>query len=131
MRLLGKQQRIYRQSKRPADLRRADDAEAAAPFDPKSAAQVAEDFYAAGRLPQWMRGVGDESFDGRGYSRGTSESPPVATSSQWEINSGEGWCADPFGRHEARWISNGSPTNLVRDRGVESRDEPPTESERI
>ena len=37
----------------------------------------------------------------------------------------EGWYRDPYGLHDARWISNGEPTSLVRDSGVESRDEPP------
>jgi hypothetical protein len=40
----------------------------------------------------------------------------------------EGWYTDPFGRHEARWLSDGQPTKLVRDAGVESYDEPPSES---
>jgi hypothetical protein len=39
----------------------------------------------------------------------------------------EGWYADPFGRHEARWLSDGTPTKLVRDDGVTSYDEPPDE----
>jgi hypothetical protein len=39
----------------------------------------------------------------------------------------EGWYSDPFGRHEARWMSNGKPTKLVRDSGVESSDPPPDE----
>jgi len=39
----------------------------------------------------------------------------------------EGWYIDPFGRHEARWISAGAPTALVRDDGVESNDPPPDE----
>jgi hypothetical protein len=39
----------------------------------------------------------------------------------------EGWYTDPFGRHEARWLSNGQPTKLVRDAGVESYDAPPAE----
>jgi hypothetical protein len=39
----------------------------------------------------------------------------------------EGWFTDPFGRHEARWLSFGEPTKLVRDGGVESYDEPPDE----
>jgi hypothetical protein len=39
----------------------------------------------------------------------------------------EGWCTDPFGRHEARWISAGAATRLVRDAGTESYDEPPDE----
>jgi hypothetical protein len=40
----------------------------------------------------------------------------------------EGWYIDPFGRHEARWISNGTPTELVRDGAVESQDPPPPAS---
>lgn len=39
----------------------------------------------------------------------------------------EGWCTDPFARHEARWLSNGTPTRLVRDGGVTAYDEPPNE----
>ncbi len=39
----------------------------------------------------------------------------------------EGWFTDPFGRHEARWLSFGTPTKLVRDDGVESYDDPPEE----
>ena len=37
----------------------------------------------------------------------------------------EGWYVDPYGRHEARWFSDGSPTDLVQDRGVESHDPAP------
>jgi hypothetical protein len=39
----------------------------------------------------------------------------------------EGWYYDPYGIHSDRWFSDGYPTNLVRDRGVDSRDEPPPE----
>jgi hypothetical protein len=39
----------------------------------------------------------------------------------------EGWCTDPFGRHEARWLSEGTPTKLVRDGDVESYEDPPDE----
>jgi hypothetical protein len=39
----------------------------------------------------------------------------------------EGWFTDPFGRHEARWMSDGSPTKLVRDGEEESYDDPPEE----
>jgi hypothetical protein len=39
-----------------------------------------------------------------------------------------GWSADPFGIHEERYLSEGQPTKLVRDGGVESYDEPPTAS---
>ena len=34
----------------------------------------------------------------------------------------EGWHTDPYGRHEARWMSRGTPTSLVRDGGIESSD---------
>jgi hypothetical protein len=37
----------------------------------------------------------------------------------------QNWCPDPFGRHEARWFSNGIPTALVRDAGREAQDPPP------
>jgi hypothetical protein len=39
----------------------------------------------------------------------------------------EGWCTDPFGRHDARWMSAGAPSSLVRDGTTESHDEPPDE----
>jgi hypothetical protein len=43
-------------------------------------------------------------------------------------NSGEtGWFTDPFSRHDARWMSQGSPTKLVRDGDIESYDDPPEE----
>ena len=42
-------------------------------------------------------------------------------------NHEEGWYTDPYGRHDARWMSAGSPTKLVRDGGVESYDDPPDE----
>lgn len=47
--------------------------------------------------------------------KGASDEDPTA----------EGWFMDPFGIHEQRWISAGKPTGLVRDAGVESKDEPP------
>lgn len=37
----------------------------------------------------------------------------------------EGWFTDPYGIHEARWLSEGRPTQLVRDSGSESYDKPP------
>jgi hypothetical protein len=37
----------------------------------------------------------------------------------------EGWYLDPFHLHEARWFSDGVPTALVRDGGVEGHDAPP------
>ncbi len=39
----------------------------------------------------------------------------------------EGWYTDPFGRHDARWMSAGRPTKLVRDGDDESYDDPPDE----
>ena len=40
----------------------------------------------------------------------------------------EGWYFDPFGRHEARWLSQGRPTALVLDGEQESSDPPPDTS---
>ena len=40
----------------------------------------------------------------------------------------EGWFTDPYGRHEARWLSQGEPTKLVRDGSTEAFDEPPDEA---
>ena len=37
----------------------------------------------------------------------------------------EGWYRDPFAIHEDRWMSQGRPTKLVRDGGVEANDPPP------
>lgn len=42
-----------------------------------------------------------------------------------EIVNEEGWYKDPYARHESRWISDGTPTALVRDAGVASQDPPP------
>lgn len=39
----------------------------------------------------------------------------------------EGWYLDPYKLHTDRWFSDGRPTALVRDDGVESRDPPPSE----
>jgi len=36
-----------------------------------------------------------------------------------------GWCKDPFGTHELRWITRGTPSSLVRDAQVEANDPPP------
>jgi hypothetical protein len=36
-----------------------------------------------------------------------------------------GWYRDAYGSHDDRWVSGGKPTNLVRDQGIESYDEPP------
>jgi len=37
----------------------------------------------------------------------------------------QNWCPDPIGGHEARWFSDGLPTALVRDHGIEGQDPPP------
>jgi hypothetical protein len=37
----------------------------------------------------------------------------------------EGWYTDPWGHHDARWISHGVPSKLVRDGETESYDDPP------
>jgi hypothetical protein len=34
----------------------------------------------------------------------------------------EGWYTDPYERHEARWMSQGVPSALVRDGRVEGQD---------
>jgi hypothetical protein len=34
----------------------------------------------------------------------------------------EGWFTDPYQRHEARWMSQGTATRLVRDGNVEGSD---------
>ena len=39
----------------------------------------------------------------------------------------EGWYTDPYGRHDARWLSQGRPTKLVRDGHTESYDAPPAD----
>jgi hypothetical protein len=43
----------------------------------------------------------------------------------------QGWHSDPFGVHEARYFSAGQPTKLVRDRGTESYDEPPSGADEV
>jgi hypothetical protein len=40
----------------------------------------------------------------------------------------EGWYLDPFGVHEARWYSDGTPTSLVRDGNTESSDVAPSDA---
>ena len=42
----------------------------------------------------------------------------------WSVRA-QGWYRDPYGRHEDRWISDGRPTDLVRDKGAESYDHSP------
>jgi hypothetical protein len=37
----------------------------------------------------------------------------------------EGWYTDPYGLHEARWLSNGNATALVRDGETEGQDPGP------
>lgn len=40
-----------------------------------------------------------------------------------------GWRVDPWLRHEARYFSDGQPTDLVKDGPAESRDPPPSATE--
>jgi hypothetical protein len=37
----------------------------------------------------------------------------------------KGWYTDPWGYHDARWISDGVPSKLVRDGELEAYDDPP------
>jgi hypothetical protein len=37
----------------------------------------------------------------------------------------QGWYRDPYGLHQDRYFSQGQPTKLVRDGGVECYDAPP------
>ena len=41
------------------------------------------------------------------------------------VSEQEGWYTDPWGHHDARWISHGVPSKLVRDGQAESYDNPP------
>jgi hypothetical protein len=43
------------------------------------------------------------------------------------VGKAHGWYRDPFGIHEDRYFTEGFPTKLVRDLGVESYDLPPDE----
>jgi hypothetical protein len=40
----------------------------------------------------------------------------------------QGWYRDPYLVHEDRYFSDGQPTKLVRDGGIETYDPPPDES---
>lgn len=42
----------------------------------------------------------------------------------------QGWYPDPYEIHSERWFSDGQPTRLVRDEGVETYDDPPPERPR-
>lgn len=124
--LLRRQQRLYRESDGPPDLYRADDADRGEPFDPRVGEQVAEDYFAAGRRPQWMRGVRDQAFSPRPLDARPAGNHAHGPAGNAGLPSREeGWSADAFGRHEARWMSMGSPTSLVRDGDRESQDDPP------
>jgi hypothetical protein len=62
-----------------------------------------------------------------GRIRHRTETPDEEEGAAMEDERLEGWCTDPFGRHEARWLSDGTPTKLVRDGEAESYDDPPDE----
>jgi hypothetical protein len=43
---------------------------------------------------------------------------------EWPHDHAQGWHADQAGEHELRWYSAGTPTDLVKDGAIESRDPP-------
>jgi hypothetical protein len=49
---------------------------------------------------------------------------PRRRSAESPSNRAEGWYVDHTGRHELRWYSVGTPTDLVKDGEIESRDSP-------
>jgi len=49
---------------------------------------------------------------------------PPRRSAELPHDRAEGWYTDPTGAHELRWYSVASPTDLVRDGTIESRDPP-------
>jgi hypothetical protein len=53
------------------------------------------------------------------------QAPPTTLFRGDAMEDQEGWYVDPYGVHDARWISAGTPTALVRDGGVEAQDPPP------
>lgn len=58
--------------------------------------------------------------------RPVESSPPEhSMASGWRP---QGWCTDPWGLHDARWFSDGTPTGLVRF-GNEEKVEPVPESD--
>ena len=52
----------------------------------------------------------------------TKMSLSVATMAGMRDVSVEGWFTDPYERHEARWMSQGTPTSLVKDGEIEGSD---------
>jgi hypothetical protein len=50
---------------------------------------------------------------------------PDEQSLEHQFDLDEGWFTDPWGQHEARWISLGKATDLVRDGDAEAHDPPP------
>ena len=66
----------------------------------------------------------------RGHLRrygGSSEEATSKNKTSMDEIAPEGWYTDPYGRHEARWMSAGTATRLVRDGEVESSDDPTDE----
>ncbi len=53
--------------------------------------------------------------------------PPNPASLHNEAERPEGWYRDPFEVHTDRWFSDGQPTSLVRDDGLESHDPSPAD----
>ena len=63
--------------------------------------------------------------------RRSSQRRPRRTYDSAMDESLEGWYTDPYARHEARWMSQGTPTSLVRDGKVEGHDPPPDGSFKV
>jgi hypothetical protein len=49
---------------------------------------------------------------------------PPRRSAEWPHDRAQGWHTDHTGAHELRWYSAGTPTDLVKDGAIESRDPP-------
>jgi hypothetical protein len=62
---------------------------------------------------------------GEGFANSATTVAQVLQTTFMSDQSYEGWFTDPYAIHEARWLSDGRATKLVRDGGVESYDEPP------
>jgi len=59
------------------------------------------------------------------HASGQKAEPSGARHASGHDQAAEGWYEDLYHRHEHRWISNGTPTALVQDAGVEAEDPPP------
>ena len=69
----------------------------------------------------------DEWIEVRWDTRRQLSPPQKTVTGDENPSNAEGWYPDVSGRHEQRWYSMGTPTELVRDGAVEGKD-PPTEA---